>query len=228
MGYNTVMNKYILKAEKRVLLGSKVKKLRRLGTIPANVFGHTIVSQAIQVSEVEFNRVYKQAGETSLIWIKIEGEDKERPTLVKALTNNPITGQKYHIDFHQVNLKEKVTANIPVELVGEAQMVKDGQAIIDLNLHEIEVEALPTDLPESIDFDISLLKEIGDSLKVGDVKLSSEVTVLTDSEMTVVALGALQKEEAPLETEVSEDVTGAVEGAEGETKEGDKAEAKTE
>ncbi len=222
------MNKYILKAEKRVLLGSKVKKLRRLGTIPANVFGHTIESQAIQVSEVEFNRVYKQAGETSLIWIKIEGEDKERPTLVKALTNNPVTGQKYHIDFHQVNLKEKVTANIPVELVGEAQMVKDGLAIIDLNLHEIEVEALPTDLPESVDFDISLLKEIGDSLKVGDVKLSSEVTVLTDPEMTVVALGALQKEEAPLETEVSEDVTGAVESSEDEAKEGDKTESKAE
>lgn len=198
------MNKFILKVEKRVLLGSKVKKLRRQGIIPANVFGHSVESQAVQLSEVEFNRVYKQAGETSLIWIKIEGEDKERPTLVKGVTNNPVTGKKYHVDFHQVNLKEKVTANIPVEVMGEAQMVKDGLAVIDINIHEIEVEALPTDLPENIVFDISVLKEIGDSLKVSDVKVPAGVTVLTDAEITVIALGAPQKEEEPLETEVVE------------------------
>src|SRR3989339_121224 len=206
------MNKYVLKAEKRILTGSKVKKLRRQGVIPANVFGHTIKSQAIQVSEVEFSRVYKDAGETSLIWLKVEGEDKERPTLIKALTNNPTTGKRYHVDFHQVNLKEKVSANVPVEITGEAQMVKDGLAVLDINLHEIEVEALPTDIPENIIFDISTLKEIGDSLKLSDIKLPSEVTVLTDLETVVVALGAPQKEEAPLVEEVpaEAEVTGAV------------------
>ena len=217
------MNKYILKADKRLLTGSKVKKLRRQGVIPANVFGHTIKSQAIQVSEVEFNRIYKDAGETSLIWLKVEGEDKERPTLIKGLTNNPTTGKKYHVDFHQVNLKEKVTANVPVEVVGEAQMVKDGLAVLDINLHEIEVEALPTDIPESVIFDISALKEIGDRLKLSDVKLPSEVTVLTDLETIIVALGAPQKEEAPLveEAPAEAEVTGAV-PAEGEAKEGEK------
>src|SRR3989339_1739132 len=155
------MNKYVLKAEKRILTGSKVKKLRRQGVIPANVFGHTIKSQAIQVSEVEFSRVYKDAGETSLIWVKVEGEDKERPTLIKALTNNPITGQKLHVDFHQVNLKEKVTANVPVEITGESQLIKDGVAILNQSINEIEVEALPTDIPENIIFDISGLTELG-------------------------------------------------------------------
>lgn len=217
------MNKYVLKADKRLLTGSKVKKLRRQGVIPANVFGHTIKSQAIQVSEVEFNRVYKDAGETSLIWLKVEGEDKERPTLVKGLTNNPTTGKKYHVDFHQVNLKEKVTANVPVEVIGEAQMVKDGLAVLDINLHEIEVEALPTDIPESVVFDISKLLEIGDSLKLSDVKLPDGVTVMTDPEVVVVALGAPQKEEVPLveEAPAEAEVTGAV-PAEGEAKEGEK------
>ncbi len=205
-----VMNKFNLKADKRTILGSQAKKLRRQGIIPANVFGKTIDSQAIQVSQVEFNRVYKEAGETSLIWLKLESEDKERPTLVTAVTHNPVTGDKLHIDFHQVNLKEKVSANVPVEIVGEAQMVKDGLAVLDTNLHEIEIEALPTDIPESIVFDISLLKEIGDHLKVSDVKLPEGVTLVTDPEATVVALGALQKEEAPLETEVAEaEVIGA-------------------
>lgn len=222
------MNKYVLKAEKRLLTGSKVKKLRRQGVIPANVFGHTIKSQAIQVSEVEFLRVYKEAGETSLIWLKVEGEEKERPTLVKALTNNPVTGKKYHVDFHQVNLKEKVTANVPVEIIGESQIVKDGLAVLDINLHEIEVEALPTDIPENITFDISSLKEIGDSLKLSDVKLPAEVTVLTDPEIVVVALGAPQKEEAPLveEAPVEEGATGADAPAEGTPTEGEAKEGK--
>ncbi len=223
------MNKFVLKAEKRALLGSKVKKLRRQGIVPANVFGHTVKSQAIQVSAVEFARVYKDAGETSLIWLKIDGEDKERPTLIKSLTNNPTTGQKLHVDFHQVNLKEKVTANVPVEVIGEAQLVKDGLAVLDINLQEIEVEALPTDIPESIIFDISSLKEIGDHLKISDAKISAGVTVLTDLEKIAVALGAPMKEEEPLVTEVVEaEVVGGAPAA-GEAGEGEKpAESKTE
>ncbi|HBC45172.1 MAG: 50S ribosomal protein L25 [Candidatus Collierbacteria bacterium GW2011_GWB2_45_17] len=216
------MNKLVLKAEKRLVIGSKVKKLRRQGIVPANVFGHTVKSQAIQVSAVEFARVYKSAGETGLIWIKVEGEDKERPTLIKALTNNPISGERLHVDFHQVNLKEKVTANVPVEIVGESQLVKDGLAVLDLNLHEIEVEALPTDLPENIVFDISGLTEIGAQLKVADVKLPTGVTLVTDSEMLVVALGAPMKEE-PVEVPVTEEeVTGAEVPVEGAPVEGEK------
>lgn len=218
------MNKFSLKADKRTVLGSKVKKLRRQGIVPANLFGKTIPSQAIQVNLVEFNRVYKQAGETGLIWVKVEGEEKERPTLVTGVTNHPVTGDKLHVDFHQVNLKEKVTAHVPVEIVGEAQMIKDGLAVLDTHMDEIEVEALPTDIPENIVFDISSLKEIGDHLKVSSVSLPEGVTLLTDPEAIVVALGELQKEEAPLVTEVAEvEVIG--EAKEGEVKEGEAKEA---
>lgn len=225
------MNKFVLKAEKRALLGSKVKKLRRLGIVPANVFGHTVESQAIQVSAVEFARVYKDAGETNLIWLKVEGEDKERPTLIKALTNNPVTGQKLHVDFHQVNLKEKVTANVPVEITGEVQLVKDGLAVLDVNIHEIEVEALPTDIPENITFDISTFVEIGDNLKISDAKIPAGVTVITDPEKIVVALGAPMKEEEPLVTEVVEaEVVGEApaEGEEAKPGEAKVEEAKSE
>ncbi len=212
------MNKFVLKADKRALLGSKVKKLRRQGIIPANVFGRTVDSQAIQVSEVEFNRVYKGAGETSLIWLKLEGEDKERPTLVKAVTMNPVSGSKQHIDFHQVNLKEKVTANVPLEVTGEVQLVKDGLAVLDINLHEVEVEALPTDIPESITVDISTLTEIGDHILVSHLKVPSDVTILTDPEQLIITIGAPMKEEEPLvtEVEVAEDATGAAAEGEGE------------
>lgn len=216
------MNKFVLKAEKRALLGSKVKKLRRQGTVPANVFGNTVESLAIQVSAVDFARVYKNAGETNLIWLKVEGEDKERPTLIKSLTNDPVSGRKQHIDFHQVNLKEKVSANVPVEVIGEAQMVKDGLAVLDINIQEIEVEALPTDIPEAIVFDITGLLEIGDHLKISDAKIPDGVTVLADMDKIVVALGAPMKEEEPLVAEVVEaEVVGEV-PVEGEVKEGEK------
>jgi|WetSurMetagenome_2_1015567.scaffolds.fasta_scaffold147336_2 large subunit ribosomal protein L25 len=220
------MQKFILKADKRTVLGSKVKQLRRQGIVPANLFGKTIDSQAIQVNAVDFNRAYKEAGETSLIWVKVEGEEKERPTLVTGVSVNPMTGAKNHIDFHQVNLKEKVTANVPVEIIGESELINTNAAVLSQSLNEIEVEALPTDIPESITFDISVLKEIGDQLKVSDAKVSSDVEIKTDLEQMVVSLQEPQKEEVVPVEEVSEEITGAegeapAEGGEAKPAEGE-------
>jgi len=216
------MQKFILKADKRTVLGSKVKQLRRTGVIPANLFGKTIESQAIQVNGVEFNRVYKEAGETSLIYVKVEGEDKERPTLVTSVHFNPITGDKLHVDFHQVNLKEKVTANVPVEIIGESELVNSNEAVLSQSLNEIEIEALPTEIPESITFDISSLKTVGDHLLVSDAKVSADVEIKTDPEQMVVSLQEPMKEEVIPVEEVPEDATGAETPAEGEAVEGEK------
>ncbi len=217
------MQKFILKADKRTVLGSKVKQLRRTGVIPANLFGKTIESQAIQVNGVEFNRVYKEAGETSLIYVKVEGEDKERPTLVTSVHFNPITGDKLHVDFHQVNLKEKVTANVPVEIIGESELVNSNEAVLSQSLNEIEIEALPTEIPESITFDISSLKAIGDHLLVSDAKVSADVEIKTDPEQMVVSLQEPMKEEVIPVEEIPEDATGAETPAEGEAVEGEKS-----
>ena len=217
------MQKFILKADKRTVLGSKVKQLRRTGAIPANLFGKTIESQAIQVNGVEFNRVYKEAGETSLIYVKVEGEDKERPTLVTSVHFNPITGDKLHVDFHQVNLKEKVTANVPVEIIGESELVNSNEAVLSQSLNEIEIEALPTEIPESITFDISSLKAIGDHLLVSNAKVSADVEIKTDPEQMVVSLQEPMKEEVIPVEEVPEDATGAETPAEGEAVEGEKS-----
>lgn len=209
------MQKFILKADKRTVLGSKVKQLRRTGVVPANLFGKTIDSQAIQVNAVEFNRVYKEAGETSLIWVSVEGEDKERPTLVTSVHFNPVTGDKLHVDFHQVNLKEKVTANVPVEIIGQSEIVEANEAVLSQSLNEIEIEALPTEIPESITFDISSLKAIGDHLLVSDAKVSADVEIKTDPEQMVVSLQEPMKEEVIEVEEVAEDATGAETSAEG-------------
>lgn len=211
------MTKYVLNAQKRDLIGSKVKNLRKSGITPAVVFGKSVESLALAVNAVEFLKVYKQAGETSLIWLKIDGETKERPTLIKSMSFGPVKNEVLNIDFHQVNLKEKVTAFVPVELIGESELIHSGQAILSQNLNEIEVECLPTDIPEKFDIDTTLLKEIGDNLKVSDIKTTPEVEIKTDIDSIIVSLSEPQKEEEPLDTTVAETEVAGEEKKEGES-----------
>lgn len=209
------MTKHVLKADKRTLFGKKLNKLRKDGILPANLFGKSIESQAIQVKSKDFEKVYKEAGETGIVYIQVADEPKERPTLISALAYNPATGSKYHIDFHQVNLKEKVTAHVPVEIIGECELIKSGAAVLNQSINEIEIESLPTDIPDSIIFDISSLKEIGDHLKVSDSKISSDIEIKIDLELPVVSLAEPQKEEV---VEVTEEVAEAETAATVESK----------
>lgn len=213
------MSKFTLKAQKREILGSKVKKLRKAGLVPASVFGKGVDSLSVSVNAVDFAKVYKQAGETSLIYLKVEGENKERPTLIKSLDMSPIKNEVLTIDFHQVNLKEKVTAQVPLEIIGESEAIKSQVAILSQNLHEIEVECLPTDIPEKFEINLEVLKEVGDSLKVADLSVLGEVEVMTDPETIIVSLSEPQKEEEPLDNTVAEVEVAGEEKKEGETSE---------
>lgn len=202
------MTKYTLKAEKRAIFGRKFNSLRKTGLLPGSVFGKTIESLPIQVSSKEFNSLFRNAGETNIVYLSVSGEDKDRPVLISNLQFNPVTGNPIHVDLHQVNLKEKVTASVPVKLEGESQLVKDGLAAINQSISEIEVEALPTEIPESIVFDISKLNNIGDQFTVADIKVTDGVEIKSDPEQLVVSLAEPQKEEiveTPAEEVVTED-----------------------
>ncbi len=207
------MTKYSLNVTKRELTGKKLKALRRQGFLPGNVFGKHVDSLSVQARLQEFDKVFKDSGETSVVYLKVEGEDKDRPVLISNIHFDPISDQKLHVDFHQVNLKEKVVTYVPVELIGESEKVKDGVAIINQSLSDIEIEALPTDIPESITFDISSLKEIGDLLKVSDAKVSDSVVIKTDPEIAVVSLSEPQKEEVVEETPAEAESTESAEEA---------------
>lgn len=200
------MTKITLSVEPRTIFGKKVKKLRQQGIIPANIFGNKVKSTAVQLKATVFRPVYQQAGETQIVYLKIEGEKDERPVLLTNISYDPISGDILHLDLRQVNLKEKVTANIPVEIIGEAPAVKDFQASLITSLDEIEVEALPTDLPEHVIVDVSGLKNIGDVVKISDLKIDrTKVEVKDDPETVVLTVVEQQKEEviaAPVVTEV--------------------------
>ncbi len=188
------MKKHTLAAKPRTLVGRKVKNLRKSGFIPATVYGKKMKSVSVAVLSDDFSKVYKEAGETGLIDLALDGEI--RPVLVDNVQIDPVTSQTLHIEFHQVDLKEKVTAQVPLEIAGESSAVTQKLGVLLSVLDEVEVEALPTDLPEHITIDVSKLAQVNDEIKVSDLKAPHGVVINTDPTLTVVKIGSLVTKEA--------------------------------
>lgn len=205
----------LLKAEKRTVLGKQVRKLRREGLLPANVYGKNLQSTAVQVKVADFEKIYKTVGETGLVDLEFDG--KAKPVLIKNLQKNFQFNAPLHADFYQVNLKEKIKAMIPVVLTGEAQAVTDKVGMLLQSLSEVEVEALPEKLPENIEISVEHLAAVGDGITVADLKAPDDVTILTDETQTIAKVAELvAPEPEPEEEAAAEGEEGAAEGAEGE------------
>lgn len=188
------MEKAVLKATKRTVTGRKVKALRKKGLLPANVYGKKVTSCAIELPLTEFSHVYTRVHETGLIDLTVDGEKK--PVLIHHVQYDPVIHTPLHVDFFQVDLKEKVTAKIPVELTGEAQAVKDKVGVLLTLLTEIEIEALPGDLPEKISVPVEKLAVIDEAVRVCDLTIASGVKVLTDPASEIVKVAPLVSKEA--------------------------------
>lgn len=183
-----------LTVEKRKILGKNVKKLRREDILPANIYGKDIKSLAVQVPYKEFEKVYKEAGETGLVDVEIAGEIK--PSLIHNLQQDYYNHRILHVDFYQVNLKEKVKTTVPIQIVGEARAVSDKLGLLLTPLSQIEIEALPTDLPEKIEVQVEHLAAVNDQIAVKDIKAPTGVTILTGPEQVLVKIGELISKEA--------------------------------
>jgi large subunit ribosomal protein L25 len=200
------MDKFTLKADIRKISGRKVKNLRKEGILPGNISGKKIKSEAVQVVFKDFEKVYKQVGETGLLTLEIGREEK--PVLIHNLQVNPVSDSAVHVDFLQVDLKEKVETGVPVELTGEAPAEKQAIGTVVQYLNEIKVEALPMDLPEKFVVDTSELAEVDQSIMVKDLKVDrSKVDIKTGADEIVVKVEPPQKEEVvapppPVEGEV--------------------------
>jgi len=191
----------VLSAGPREVIGRKVKKLRLEGKIPANIFGKKIPSRSLILTKVEFEKAYRQAGSTTLIDLQIAGETKPRPVLVSNIQLHPVSDKILHVDLHEVDLTQKVTAAIPVRIVGESPAVKDKGAVLVTALTEIHVEALPADLPDHFEVNTDKLVEFGDSVLVKDLKVDPAVKILAKEDETVVTVQEPKKEEeAPTPT----------------------------
>lgn len=208
------MSQLTLKATKRT---EKATKLRAEDLIPAVFYGHGIDSMSIQVPYSEFQRVYREAGESAIITIDIDG--KEHNALVKDVQLEDVKGTYMHIDFYAVRMDEEITAEIELTFVGESQAVKEEDGTLVKNFDAIEVTCLPGDLPTEITVDISSLKTFDDVISVKDLKVSDKVTIVQDSEETVATVAPPRSEEE-LEA-LDEEITEDIEGVEGVTKETD-------
>lgn len=214
------MNTIPLKATEREILGKKVNQLRRKGIIPGHVFGKRLQTEHVSVKAKDFIKVYKEAGETGLVDLKI-GEEKIRPVLIRQVQIDPVRGGVLHIDFYQVNLLEKTTVKVPILLIGEEpEIVHIGEAVVIQPMMEVSVEALPADLPEDIKVDITTLKAIDDAIVVADLPVPAGVTILAEPESVVVKLDTavteeMQKllEEQAAETAAATEAQVAEEGA---------------
>lgn len=190
------MDRLSLKAQDREILGKQVKKLRRDGFIPAHVFGKKVPTEHVSVKAIDFSKIFAQAGETGLIDLKI-GDSKVRPVLIREVQVDPVRGSTLHIDFYQVNLTEKVRVSVPIRVVGEdPEVVKMGEAVVIQPMSEVEVEALPTQLPDHLEVDITSLQAIDDALNISQITVPEGVEVMADSEAVVVKLDTAVSEEA--------------------------------
>jgi large subunit ribosomal protein L25 len=227
------MQKHSLKAEKRKVLGRKVKSLRREGILPANIYGAGIKSEAVQLEKGVFQKVFAAAGETGLVEVNLG--KATRPVLIANVQTDPVTDEPVHVDLLQVDLKKKVTAQVPLEFVGESPAEKSGLGTVVTQLTEIEVEALPTDLPEKFEVDLSNLTEVDQAVYVKDLAYEKDkVKLEADDQQIVAKVEPPQKEEEvtpPPAEEVTEEEEAPAEGEvaeKAEKEEEEKGEAKEE
>ena len=186
------MEKVVLKATKRDVVGKQVKAMRREGRLPAVIYGRRNEPIIISLDAHSASLALGKLSSSSLVTIDVDGT--EYASLVREKQRDYIKNRLLHVDFLAVSLDEKLRATVSIHFVGVSLAVKDFNAVLVHNLEELEVEALPGDLPEGIDVDISVLSRIGDGIRVRDVMVSDKVRLL-DNPDTMVAVATAPKVE---------------------------------
>jgi len=214
---------FTLKCQQRDAVGrQKVEALRAEGLIPAVVYGHKVAPKTLAVEMNPFIKVYKAAGESSLIDLSIN-DGAPVKAIIQEVQRHPLTNAVSHIDFYQVNMTEKITADVELVFEGVAPAMKELGGILVKNLSHITVDCLPGDLPHNIVVDITVLKTFTDNIRVKQLSIPAGVQVLTDANDTVVLVTAPRSEAElkALEDSVVENVA-AVEVAGAAEKEAEK------
>lgn len=177
----------------------RVRRLRHEGVVPGVVYGRSMKPVSVVVDAKSLTKVlHSKAGEHALVKLKLEGKSAwEKPALVKSVEHHPVDGHVMHVDFHAIALTERIKVRVPVALKGEAVGVKQESGILEQFLREIEIECLPTEIPASVDFDVSAMK-IGDTIHVKDLVPPANTKIITDLEGAIASVQK-PKEEKPEE-----------------------------
>ena len=226
---------YALTVQRRSVKGSRrVSRLRGDGVVPGVVYGRNLEPVEVAVNRRELVRLlHSKSGEHTLVTLKLDGEKSwEKPALIKALQHHPVDGHVLHVDFHAILLTEKLRVGVSVVLKGEPVGVKQDGGLLEHFLREVQVECLPTEIPEHVEFDVSALK-IGDTVHVRDLAAPGNAKIISDPDGVIASIQVPKVEKveeeaaAPTEPEVIREKKEEAEGATGEEGgKGEKAEAK--
>jgi len=187
-----------VKAEKREVFGKKLKSFREKGKLPAVLYGSGEKNTPLFISAIDFKKVWKVAGESSLVNLEVGG--KKMKTLIYEVKLNSLTNEPQHADFYVVDLKKKITASIPLVFEGVAPAIKNlGGALVKV-IHEVEVESLPGNLPHKIEVNLNNLKTFDDRITIANLKVSDDVQILAEPEEVV----CLVEEVKEIEEEATE------------------------
>ena len=190
-----------LEISPREVMGKATKRLRKVGIIPANIFGHHEASQAVQVDALAFERLRRTHGARNIITLRLPGTASTQTALIRHVQRDPRNSKIIHIDFFRVSLSERIDVKVPLHFVGESPAVKNDNGVLLHLLDALEVECVASDIPEYFEVDVTPLDEIDAILHAGDVKLPANFTLLTDPEEGIVKVAASrvekEEEEAP-------------------------------
>lgn len=202
-----------LNVKTRTILGKKVKSLRGEGLIPAELFGKEIKNLHLSVPEKEFMKVYREAGENTVVTIITE-DGKKIPALISNVTRDPFRNKILSIDLYGVRMDKEIRARVPIEFVGTAPALKNGLLVVKV-MSEIEVEALPSKIPHRFEIDLSSLLNTGQSITVNDIRVPANVKIFAPKEAVIVTVQEPAEEKVvspPLSTETAVSETDDTEG----------------
>lgn len=187
-----------LEVSSRKVFGKKLKKLRHQGVIPGNIFGTDYKSTAVTIPYKEFVKIYRLAKGTSVVFLKLEKE--EVPVLIKNVQTHPVTDNILHIDFRKIDLAQKVITEVPVMVIGQSEAVTQKAGVLLTQSAKLLVEALPQDIPQTIEVNIAIIKEIGQEIKVSDLTKSTKYTIKDEPTKIIVSVIAHKEESITPET----------------------------
>lgn len=183
-----------LDANRRDVLGKKVKTLRALGTTPAVLYGHGIENVLLSIPTKILEKAYKQAGESTLLDLIIDGKDK-RKAIIQDIQYDNVKGYIAHVDFHEVKMTEKLTTEIPLKFIGESKAVEELGGVFVANMDHLKVECLPGDLVHEIEADISALVDFETAIHIKDIKAPKGIEFLDGGDEVVAVVTPPRAEE---------------------------------
>jgi large subunit ribosomal protein L25 len=198
-----------LAVDQRTVMGKRLRGLRRQGILPAHLYGHGVDSLALQAPAATIINLLRTAGRNDIIDLRIAGEGETRPVMLRGVQRDPVNDALVHIDFFQISLTERLHADVPLNIIGEAPAVHVYGGILLQSLDRVTVEALPTEIPPHFEVDISGLTELDMAIHVRDITIPENVQLVSDPDMVIVKVATPK-----LAAEEEEVAAPAVEGEE--------------